>query len=82
MTAVGLGRYEPCMSETTQPTLRKLGNAHWVVLAVWAVLMAWLLISMISSVVDALFFGEGPIETQQVQAAPDGSPPAPQAPTP
>ena len=82
LTAVVPGRYDPYMSETVQPKRTKLGNAHWTVLAIWAVLTGWLLISMISSVVDSLFFGDGPLKTEQAQVAPDAATPAPQAPTP
>ena len=78
MTAVTPGRYDPYMAETAQPQRRKLGNAHWTVLTVWGVATAWLLLSMISSVVDALFFGDGPIKTEQVQAATDQAPEEPQ----
>lgn len=69
------------MSDTVQPKRRKLGGAHWAVLTVWGIVTAWLLIAMITSVVDALFFGDGPAKTEQVEAAPAEATGALQPPT-
>ena len=52
-----------------QPTRRRRSPLFWAIVALWVVVTGWLLISMITSVVGALFYGNGPI-TQAVEDAP------------
>ena len=37
---------------------------HWIVLSIWGVLCGWLVVSLLTGVITALFFGDGPLEAQ------------------
>ena len=75
-------RYEHHMSDDLQDTPRRLGRTHAVAMIVWFVLTSWLLVAMIASVFDAVFYGDGPLKVGQLQEAGDVSPQALTHPTP
>ncbi len=62
-------RYDHAMSDVIQPQRSRLGPPHMIVLALWGLMTAWLLVSMINSVVSAVFYGDGPVNqpVEQVQ---------------
>ncbi|MGM0578198.1 MAG: hypothetical protein ACQEXJ_20915 [Myxococcota bacterium] len=60
------------MSDSTRR--RRLGKFHWIVLGVWFVLAGWLLVSIVTSVVGALYFGDGPVERGEAVSAPATGP--------
>lgn len=62
------------MSEAAQPKRERLKSTHIVVVVVWAVLAGWLMGAMTMSVVDAIYYGDGPLNVQQAQAADDEVP--------
>ena len=74
------------MSELVQPKRRPLAGTHLAVVIVWFIIAGWLMGAMALSVVDAVFYGDGPLNTQidgqPAPAAGDAAPPAKTPPTP
>ena len=60
------------MADVDQPTPKTLKRPHMVVMALWLMVALWLMGAMIISVVDAVYYGEGPLNAATVnQADPD-----------
>ena len=51
-------------------------------MTVWGLVMTWLLISMIASVANAIFYGDGPLNPDPPPPAGIEAPPTPTPPTP
>ena len=74
--------YQRAMDDAPQPRRAKLGPIHMAVMVVWLVVAGWMLGAMITSVVDAVFFGDGPVKTGQAQGVGAEAPTASTRPTP
>ena len=69
------------MTDATPTHRNKMSSSHWVVLGVWGVMCGWLVISLLTGVISALFFGDGPIVEHTMSEVTATAPDAPKVPS-